>query len=345
MPFGHSFNDIDRIIMAAAKECDLDYVRGDRLRRPGSIVAQILQDLRHAAVVVADISDMNPNVFYELGIAHQILGPERVVIITQPSKDPPYDVHEFRQLVYTHDEEGRLRLRQELPRYLKAAAMTGPDKEVWSVIRGRLPRTRVLVRDLNRLVEESDSLENVVIRMVAGLGSLAISDHEPLDDEGPEYRDNLLLERNLVRRALRQGARLRLVLNPPRQFATLMLPERLKVRYERLIGLLEGRSDIVNDRNAAQEDIVTIERCDFALTSVPMPNLIILGETVAYEGMKRGGTRGFEMTHCETERISILELIEQFEQLFEQSGGGTITRDQAARQLRTFYSGAIAGMA
>lgn len=50
MPFD-GFEDIDRIISEAARECDLEYVRGDRRHQPGSILPQILRDIRHAAVV------------------------------------------------------------------------------------------------------------------------------------------------------------------------------------------------------------------------------------------------------------------------------------------------------
>lgn len=343
MPFGDGFEDIDRIIGDAASECKLDYVRGDRRQQPGSVVAQIVHDIRNAAVVVADISHANPNVFYELGIAHQLLGPERVVIITQPLDKPPYDVHEFRQLIYHHNEAGREKLRKELPLCLLAAIETRSEREVWNVIRGRLSRTRLLVRDLKRLITSSDGrLDGVVIRMVAGLGSLAISDHEPIDPaESVEYKENLLAERDLVREALLRGATMKCVLNPPRRLTKGMLPERLRVRYERLIGLLEGRSDITDDAEAYQNDLAAMQRCEFALTSVPMSNQIIIGEMVAYEGMKRGGTRGFEMTHCETEQRCLKELIEQFDRLFEESRGemhragppdGTIVR-----QLREFY--------
>jgi len=349
MPFADGFEDIDHIIHQAAKDCGLDYLRGDRRHQPGSVVSQILHDIRHAAVVVADISHANPNVFYELGIAHQLMGPDRVVIITQPSDKPPYDVHEFRQLIYTHNEIGRHKLREELPGYLRAATAARVDNEVWNVIRGRLPRTRLLVRDLQRLVESAKnrSLDGVVIRMVAGLGSLAISDHEPPDPEaGVEYKDNLIAERDLVREALLLGARMKSILNPPRRFAKAMLPERLHIRYERLIGLLEGRSDITNDDAVARADLDAIQRCEFVLTPVPMSNLIIIGETVAYEGMKRGGSSGFEMTHCETSSHGLRELIQQFDRLFDDSRNAMLRTHppdgRVCDQLRAFFQEAKA---
>jgi hypothetical protein len=186
----------------------------------------------------------------------------------------------------------------------------------------RLPRTRLLARDLDRLVESAgpDGLQGTTICMIAGLGSLAISDHEPPDPvHGLDYKEALLAERNNLRTALVSGARLKALLHPPRRFANAMLPERLRVRYRRMIGLLEGRSDINGNPAAAAADMAAMNRCEFALTPVPPHNILIIGETVAYEGMKRGGTHGYEMTHCETSAEGLRELIQQFDQFFEAS--------------------------
>ena len=339
MPFADGFEDIDRIISDAVDECGLVYVRGDRSRKPGSVVSQIVEQIRQATIVVADITNNNPNVFYELGIAHQLLGPERVVIIAQRSAMAPYDVHEFRQLIYSHTEDGRQKLRSELPAFLKAALESCTDSELWNVIRGRLWRTVLVSQDLQQFVEHAGKgdLKGVVIRMVAGLGSLAISDDEPVDPElGNEYQNALIAERDLLREALVLGAEMKLVLNPPRRFAKGMLPERLSIRYRRLIGLLNGVSDIRNNEKAEKADLIAINQCQIALTPVSMPNLIIIGESVAYEGMKRGATRGFEMTHRETNTHRIRELIEQYDQLYDDSAKDMRSRKRLADQLREF---------
>ena len=80
-----------------------------------------------------------------------------------------------------------------------------------------------------------------------------------------------------------KGARLKAVLNPPRRFLQAMLPERLRVRFARLIGLFEGRSDIRGKLKAAAEDVKATKQCEFALSPVPMPNVFIIGDQVAYE--------------------------------------------------------------
>jgi hypothetical protein len=82
MPYDGS-EDIDEIFRHASGECGLKYVRGDHRLTPGRVMPQVLRDIQRSSVVVADISGNNPNVFYELGIAHHVKGTERVVITTQ----------------------------------------------------------------------------------------------------------------------------------------------------------------------------------------------------------------------------------------------------------------------
>jgi hypothetical protein len=347
-------DDIDAIIHGAAVSCGLEPVRGDRRVKPGRVLPQILRDIRKAAVVVADISSGNPNVFYELGIAHHVLGADRVVIITQSIEKVPFDLREFRVLEYKHTQQGRDALSERLPEALRSALTAPGDEEQWDVIRGCLPRTRLIVLELDKVLREAGrgDLEGITLRIIAGLGSMAISDREGEPSEAgfdPEYHKELLNERDKVRELLVRGARLKAVLNPPRQFAKAMGPDRLRARYRRLIGLLEGRSDSVGSRKGAQADVKAIGRCDFALTPVPMTNLFIIGDRVAFEGIKRGGVGGFEISHCETRPETVTALVHQFDRLFDESREEMLrgcpssarTREHErkffAEQLRAFY--------
>lgn len=345
MPFNESFRDIDRIIRMSAESSGFKYVRGDLSKKPGKILSHIIHEIRQASVVVADVTGHNPNVFYELGIAHQLLGDDRVVIIRQKGADrDPFDVHQFRQLRYEHSASGRRRLRQELPPLLAEATRSTVDRENWDIIRGRLARTKMIVRDLHLLLETTTerAMKEVVIRVVAGLGSLAISDREPRDGNvDAEYEEALRQERDVLRTVLLRGARLKAVLNPPRRLARSLVPIRLCRRYERLIGLLSGRSDFTGE--TAAEDLEAIPRCEFVLSPVAMPNQFIIGTKIAYEGLKRGGSGGFDVTHWETDAGALRELIEQFDRFFEDS-----RRDMAhgsnvevANQLAEYYREAV----
>jgi hypothetical protein len=136
------------------------------------------------------------------------------------------------------------------------------------------------------------------------------------------------------------------VLNPPHRFAKSMVPERLSLRYQRLIGLLEGKSDIENDPLRAMNDLIAIKQCKIALSPVAMPNLFIIGNEVAYEGMKRTGSGGFDMTHCETSPEELNDIIKKFDKFFKESHDEMISTHPPdgclLEQLKKFYNEAMA---
>ena len=63
-------------------------------------------------VVLADLSGKNPNVFYEVGIAHS-LG-RRTILVAQSMDDVPFDLRALRVLHYENNEEGRHQLTQAI---------------------------------------------------------------------------------------------------------------------------------------------------------------------------------------------------------------------------------------
>jgi nucleoside 2-deoxyribosyltransferase len=67
------------------------------LQNPGNIVDQVWQGIRGWDAVVADITRHNPNVFYEIGLAHA-LGKE--VILLSQDVDAPFDIRSSRRLNY-----------------------------------------------------------------------------------------------------------------------------------------------------------------------------------------------------------------------------------------------------
>jgi hypothetical protein len=58
------------IISPAVKAAGLEPYRADLDFSPGAITPKMLSELLAARIVIADLTGRNPNVFYELGIAH-----------------------------------------------------------------------------------------------------------------------------------------------------------------------------------------------------------------------------------------------------------------------------------
>jgi hypothetical protein len=99
MPYSMPWSlPVKTAIITAAANCGFDCeVTGD-LPTPGKIVDQIWQGIRRADAVIVDITGNNPNVFYELGLAHA-LGKE-VILLAQGSQDLPFDLKTTRYLTY-----------------------------------------------------------------------------------------------------------------------------------------------------------------------------------------------------------------------------------------------------
>jgi hypothetical protein len=87
---------LESFVRRALEKTDLDVVRADKIGDPGMISEQVIQYLLHSALVIADLSFHNPNVFYELAIRHMI-GKPTVHIIRK--EDPiPFDLKDFRTI-------------------------------------------------------------------------------------------------------------------------------------------------------------------------------------------------------------------------------------------------------
>lgn len=99
MPFRGYYDGYYReIYIPAIQDAGLSALRGDSIFRPGSIVQQIWDFTKQAKVMLADLSQRNPNVFYELGLAHAISKP--VVLVTDNIGDIPFDLRALRTIEY-----------------------------------------------------------------------------------------------------------------------------------------------------------------------------------------------------------------------------------------------------
>jgi len=91
-------------------------VRGDDLFTPTDILEDIWQAINSADFVIADITGRNPNVLYELGIAHTLAKP--VLILSKQADDIPIDLATRRVILYGRSGEN---WREDLARKISAA--------------------------------------------------------------------------------------------------------------------------------------------------------------------------------------------------------------------------------
>jgi hypothetical protein len=100
MPFSEPIGGYYKSIYEPAiKKSGLRPVRADDdIFATGKIIDQIWTGIHRAKVLVAELTGRNPNVFYELGLAHALEKP--VVLVSSTEKDVPFDVQHIRVIYY-----------------------------------------------------------------------------------------------------------------------------------------------------------------------------------------------------------------------------------------------------
>jgi hypothetical protein len=105
MPFDAGFTAVYDSIKAAAEKVRLRCRRADDIWENPAIIQDIVSLIDRSRVIVCDCTGRNPNVFYEIGIAHT-LG-RQVILITQNPEDIPFDLRHLRYVPYLNNAEGR----------------------------------------------------------------------------------------------------------------------------------------------------------------------------------------------------------------------------------------------
>jgi hypothetical protein len=119
MPFKEPFDTYYAAIIRPAVEASgLIAVRGDSIFRSSPIMGDIWQMIQDAQILIAEMTEKNANVFYELGLAHAIGKP--VILVAETIADVPFDLQALRVILYdkNNPEWGR-KLRANVTRYIK----------------------------------------------------------------------------------------------------------------------------------------------------------------------------------------------------------------------------------
>lgn len=100
MPYAKPIGDYyEKIYERAITKAGLKAVRADAdIFGTGKIIDQIWTGINNARVLVAELTGRNPNVFYELGLAHALGKP--VVLVCSNETDVPFDLKHIRVIYY-----------------------------------------------------------------------------------------------------------------------------------------------------------------------------------------------------------------------------------------------------
>ena len=94
--------------------------RADDVKSNRAIIQDIWKSVCEARLIIADLSGLNPNVMYELGMAHT-LGKETILIYQRGGEIKfPFDLSHIRRIEYDNNAVGGQKLRDELAGTIQA---------------------------------------------------------------------------------------------------------------------------------------------------------------------------------------------------------------------------------
>jgi hypothetical protein len=143
--------------------------RADQMSRPGMIDTQIITALRDADLVIADLSCLNPNAFYEIGIRHMFAKP--IVHMQLETEEIPFDVSLYSAIKFSMRrpqdfETAKTALEQHIkeaidPKHVVDNPVTrvlGREKSDASA----MPEVKALSATVNSLTEEIADLRQTI---------------------------------------------------------------------------------------------------------------------------------------------------------------------------------------
>lgn len=101
------------------KEFGLEVKRADEIFSTNPIFDDIVTAIERSIIIIVDITDKNPNVFYELGMAHTLKQRNTIIITQDDFDDVPFDIAHFRIIKYNNTISGRSEYEKVLKNTLR----------------------------------------------------------------------------------------------------------------------------------------------------------------------------------------------------------------------------------
>ena len=139
MPFDPSYDDVYQLgIRETVRDLGLQCQRADEIVHTQNVICRaICQPIRAARFVIAEITDRNPNVFYELGLTHgraedadQVN--KRAILLTRNVAETPFDLRNMNLVHY--DSIGSLRTQLRATLIGLVADINGDCSETGSAV-------------------------------------------------------------------------------------------------------------------------------------------------------------------------------------------------------------------
>jgi hypothetical protein len=310
MPFNAEHSDqLWKIIQGVCSIRGLNLRRADSPVYPNPILVDILDELEKAEIIIADLTGLNANVLYELGIAH--VRCDSVILVCKKGQILPFDLGNIRCIYFDFGSpKMQVEFAERLGKSIDALKAIGPP----TLITSPIDRTKAIVSDLERLSNlTNDELAKEVVWYSGFLSPFAISANETFPEAETELQTYLLKEKEAILSLARRGCKICCIITPPS--ADFIIPGRAQYAATRVNNLL----DFLNGQDNSLNNIV------FVVSAYQQKSIYIIGKIACFEGFRKElNSSGYSLTLRQT-GLAVTSNIALYEVLSKKLASDQIT--------------------
>lgn len=201
MPFRKEFETIYGEVCQTCIDLKIECKRADEIFSNRAIMETILDRIAKCEIIIADLTDKNPNVYYEVGIAHTLRDQDAVILITRDIQSSPFDINHRSILIY--DERNLIKFKSDLKRRIIFSRSISSKKEFFKRF---LLSNSVKRHEVEAFIDISDKLSQRKLEMIYDLINSNKRDYENDDVETlydffthlEDYQDGLIRKSALL---------------------------------------------------------------------------------------------------------------------------------------------------
>jgi hypothetical protein len=164
MPFKKDFEEIYGEICQVCINLKIDCKRTDEIYSSKSIVEIILERIAKSEIIIADLSEKNSNVYYELGVAHSLRDEDAVILITNDMENCPFDINHRNILSY--DNRNLMKFRSDLKRRIIFSRSISRKKEFF---KSYLLNNGIKKGEIEIFIDVSEKLSQAKLELIYDL--------------------------------------------------------------------------------------------------------------------------------------------------------------------------------
>lgn len=151
---------IDTVIEPLINEKGYELIVAHRINMTGSINKQVISSIYTSDLVIANLTNLNPNVMYELAFAHSI-GKPTVTIAEAGTTKLPFDIATERTIFYRNDFMGVTELKRDICNIIDTIESNPNTDDIDNPIYTWLDKS-VYENKLVKAIESKNSKQDIV---------------------------------------------------------------------------------------------------------------------------------------------------------------------------------------